>query len=69
MAQEPQTLGTKTDGWGSADCRNSIVGAGLPEAENHWREWGQHTATAPCYSIAAGLIPVPSERDPEINFI
>ena len=26
------------DGWGSAGCRNSVVGTGPPKAEHHWRE-------------------------------
>ena len=43
-------------------AENSIVGAGPPEAENFWKEWGQHPATTLCYGIAVGLFSRATQR-------
>ena len=45
-----------------------MVTAGMPEAEDSWREQGQHTDTAFYYTIGKGLFQVPSGKDSERNF-
>ena len=70
LAQELRTLVVGRNDQGGSAYRNSIAGAAPhPEAENNWREQGEHIATAPCYRIAAGIFAVPSRKNPERNFI
>lgn len=66
---EPQDLGVVRDGYGGTRCRNSMVEAGLSEAENLGGEQGQHLSTTLCYIISMGHFAVPLGTDPERNFI
>lgn len=45
LVQELQAPVAERDDQRGAGSRNHMVGAGLPEAENLWREWGHHPAS------------------------
>ena len=68
-AQEQPALAVEIHCQGGAGCKNNAVRAGLLEAENHWREQGEHLATTRCYSITVGPFPEPPRRDPERNYL
>ena len=42
LAQDPRATGVIREGLGGVGFRNSISGTGMPEAEDLWKEQGQH---------------------------